>query len=101
MMDWIVKYWLEVVFGVVFSGISAVVVGLWKRNRAMQDGIRALLRDRIVQIYTISKSKGYCGIQERESLEGMFIAYHVGLKGNGTVSGLYKMMMNMPTDKPN
>lgn len=107
-MDWTkwaefaAKHWLTVLFG----GVSAAVAALWrqgqkqkKTQQAIQDGVKALLRDRILQMYAICKSKGYCSLQDRESLESMYAAYHGGLQGNGTVSGVFNTMMSMPYEK--
>lgn len=101
-IEWIAKYWANWVLGLLAAGIAF----LWrqaqkqrKANQAVQDGVKALLRDRILQMYTICKAKGYCSIQEREGLESLYTAYHDGLHGNGTITDIYTSMRAMPREK--
>lgn len=101
-MDAIIKYWVTWAMGLLAAGI----VYLWKQGqkakcmqKAIQDGVRALLRDRIIQMYMICKSKGYCTLQERENLEILYVTYHAGLNGNGTVTDIYNNMREMPQER--
>lgn len=102
MIDYIVKYWVSWALGLLAAGIAF----LWRQTqrerraqRAIRDGLKALLRDRIIQMYGICKSKGYCSIPEREALESLYTAYHDGLEGNGTVTDVYNAMRAMPTER--
>lgn len=106
MIEHIIKYWVNWAMGIIALGMLT----LWRKVRkdkqdqdatqqAIQDGVKALLRDRIIQMYGICKSKGYCSIQEREALESLYTAYHVGLHGNGTVTDVYNAMRAMPTER--
>ena len=101
-IEWIVKYWVTWSMGLLAAGITY----LWRQakkqkdaQKAIQDGVSALLRDRIIQMHMICKSKGFCSVQERESLEIMYTAYHVGLKKNGTLTGIYNSTLSMPYEK--
>ena len=58
MMDFIAKYWLEVVFGAILAGFGAAFRGLSRRvsrrieeQEAIKLGMQALLRDRIIAAY--------------------------------------------------
>lgn len=106
MLDFIIKYWVSWALGLV----TTALVYLWRQfqkekkaqeatQEAIQNGVKALLRDRIIQMYGICKSKGYCSIQEREALESLWNAYHHGLHGNGTVTDIYNAMRAMPTER--
>lgn len=106
MIEHIIKYWVNWAMGLIALGMLT----LWRKVRkdkqdqdatqqAIQDGVKALLRDRIIQMYGICKSKGYCTIQEREALESLYTAYHVGLHGNGTVTDVYNAVRAMPTER--
>ena len=101
-LEWIVKHWVTWAMGLLTAGITY----LWRQaqrskntQKAIQDGVKALLRDRILQMYSICKSKGYCSIQDREGLESLYNAYHDGLHGNGTISDIYAAMRAMPREK--
>lgn len=101
-LDHIIKYWVGWAMGL----LAALIAYLWQQaqrerrtQKAIQDGVKALLRDRIIQMYSICKSKGYCTLQERESLQSLYTAYHDGLQGNSTVTDVYNAMRGMPTEK--
>lgn len=101
-LDTIIKYWVAWAMGLLAAGLTF----LWRQSqrekkaqRALRDGVKALLRDRIIQMFGICKSKGYCSLQEREALESLYQAYHDGLSGNGTVTDVYNAMRSMPTER--
>ena len=105
MVDFIVKYWLEVAFGL----IVAILTGLYRKlakqlkeeqekRKAADDGLQALLRDRIVQAYNhYCLEKKYCPIYAKENVDSMYNAYH-RLGGNGTVTGLKDKIDALPTE---
>lgn len=106
MIEHIIKYWVNWAMGLIALGM----ITLWRKMRkdrqdqdatqeAIQNGVKALLRDRIIQMYSICKSKGFCSIQEREALESLYSAYHDGLHGNGTITDIHDAMRRMPTEK--
>lgn len=105
MMDFITKYWIEVVFGVILTGFGAAYRGLSKRvsrrieeQEAIKLGIQALLRDRIIQAYNHYMDKGCCPIYARDNILKLYEQYH-NLGGNGTVTGLMDSLMELPTEK--
>ena len=58
MVEWIAKYWLEVLFSGLLTGLGFIVKLMWQRQKredlrqqAIELGIQALLRDRVVQAY--------------------------------------------------
>ena len=95
---------IETIIISVSTGLAASVVTyclakvkkLAKKERAVEKGVLALLRDRITQAYKYHESKGYVAIHDRENIMGMFKEYK-DLGGNGTVEGLVSLMMSMPT----
>ena len=105
MWDFVVKYWLEVAFGL----IVAILTGLYRKlakqmqreqekRKAADDGLQALLRDRIVQAYNYyAVSKHCCPIYAKENVNAMYEAYHK-LGGNGTITGLVAKIEQLPTE---
>ena len=69
-----------------------------KKNEAIAEGIQSLLRENIVSNYNKYKSKGYCPIYAKESIKKVFKSYS-NLGGNDVATGLYKELLEMPTDK--
>ena len=104
MIDFITKYWLEVVFGAVLTGFGAAFGYLSKRvskrieeQEAIKLGIVALLRDRIIGLYNHYLNKGYCPIYARENIHSLYEQYQ-NLGGNGTVTRLMEEIEKIPTE---
>ena len=101
MVDFIAKYWLEVLFGAALAALSAAYHALSKRIReqdAIRLGIVALLRDRIIGFYNHYWELGFCPIYARDNLLSMYKQYHK-LGGNGTVTQLVEELQKLPTEK--
>lgn len=91
-----------------FVGVPALLLLLYQKigekigkkrgdNRYLTEGVRSLLRDRLVQAYNHTvHQKGYCPIYEKENITDMYQQYHK-LGGNGTVTQLYEEIMELPT----
>ena len=58
-----------------------------KRQAAMEDGLRALLRDSIIHECDRCADRGYMHIHNLESVEDMSRLYYI-LDGNGAISKL-------------
>ena len=71
-----------------------------KESEAIKNGIRAVLRDRIVQAYNHFSSKGKIKIEELENISNMYIAYH-NLGGNGVVTSIYNKVLEIPHELKN
>lgn len=91
-----------------FSGVSALLIygyrQLWKqmkeerkKNQALQDGMQALLRDRIIQAYNHYQDKKFCPIYGKENVKRMYDAYHE-LGGNDVATELKDKLMKMPEE---
>lgn len=105
MKEWILKYWIEVLFGLVISGaaagykrLSCKVSDKFKEQDAIKLGIQALLRDRIIQSYNHYQEKEHCPIYALENVEALYVQYHA-LGGNGTVTKLMDKLRDLPTEK--
>lgn len=105
MWDFILTYWLEVLFGI----LSAILIG-WvknlqnklKKKQAEQDalnsGMIAILHDRLFEICTKYLSLGYIPVDESEEIldnaKMIYDAYH-GIGGNGTGTAIYEKFENL------
>lgn len=105
MGEWIVKYWVEWVFGLVAAGVVAYVRHLSKQikrekaeQKALRDGMRSLLKRQIILDCEQALKEGYCPMASRDTIEDMYKSYHA-LGGNGTVPHLKAQAMNLPTIK--
>ena len=105
MIDFIAKYWIEVVFGSILAGLGTAFSFLSKRvskrieeQEAIKLGMQALLRDRIISAYNHYMDKGYCPIYARENVRRLYEQYH-NLGGNGKVTHHVQEFEELPTDK--
>lgn len=99
MIEFIIKYWLEIAFTLVVSAISYIfkkITGLFKRQKAIEQGVQALLRNELIRRYREFETKGEMSILDKENMELMFKEYQ-NLGGNGTVKQMYEEMLELPT----
>lgn len=102
MEDFITKYWLQVLFGLITTAMGFVLKRLnvkINQQESIKLGVQALLRDRIIEKYDKAIDDGYCPIHIRESLIEMAKQYH-NLGGNGVVSTLIEKIQYLPTTPP-
>lgn len=100
-MEFIARYWLEFLFGIAVAGLTIAYRHITKRlkdQNSINNGVMALLRDRIVQAYNHYMDEGYCPIYARENIEGLYREYHA-LGGNGTITDLLEKLHSLPTEK--
>lgn len=69
-----------------------------KRQDAVEDGLRSLLRAEIIRTYEKTRERGYCPIYSKESISHCADAYGE-LNGNGVVPGLVDFILAAPTSK--
>lgn len=91
MTQFVIEYWLQLILTLLTS--SLLIMG--GMVMALFGGVRALLRDRIIQAYNHYTGKGCCPIYAMENIERMYKAYHK-LRGNGTVTGLVEEIKSLP-----
>lgn len=66
-----------------------------EESEAIKNGIRAVLRDRILQAYNHFSRIGKIQIEELENISNMYIAYH-NLGGNGVITSIYNKVLEIP-----
>ena len=66
------------------------------KEKAVEDGVLALLKNELVKEYREYKDKGELSILDKENIESMFKQYK-SLGGNGTVEQLITELMQLPT----
>ena len=74
MPEWITRYWVEWLFGIVaalaaasYRRVSRHMRHTQKKDQALDDGMRALLRDRIISACDHYFEKGYAPVYAREN----------------------------------
>lgn len=98
MPDWIVKYWVQWLFGFVgagFTGITAYMKQKFKKQKALEDGVKALLHDKLFQESGVYLESGSITHDELDNLRYVYDAYH-NLGGNGTGTKAFEDVEKLP-----
>ncbi len=102
MKDFVIRYWVQVIFGLVMGGLGAAYKMLSKRiykqscdQKALKEGTQSLLRSEIIRCYDVYMERGYISIHGLESVLAMYESYH-SLGGNGTVTKLMEELRELP-----
>lgn len=96
-IEQIIKYVAENWVGWLFAAMVPALGYVYAKTIAIRAGLRALLRDRILQAYNhYHEDKGYCPIYALENVEEMYKQYHA-LGGNGTITKLVEELKELPT----
>lgn len=106
MPDWISKYWVEWLFGIVAAGLTWTVNQLRRRikkeqaeNKALRDGMKSLLRIELEKECERCQRDRWCGPVKRSSIVDMFTSY-TGLGGNGGMQTLVEQTLALPAVQP-
>ena len=68
------------------------------RQKAVENGMQALLRANIISIYNKYMERGYVPIYERENIDHLYKEYKT-LGGNGVVESLIEKLDDLPTPR--
>ena len=69
-----------------------------RQNSAVRAGLRAILRDRLLQTYYACSQRGYAAPDERQNFENMYVQYH-SLGGNGVMDDVRCKFFALPMEK--
>ena len=105
MWDFIVKYWLECLFGAIVAGLSAAYASLVKRfkaerakNAAIESGLRGILRIQILDTYDRCVADGKkISVSRKDAIVSIYQSY-VALGDENvddTIKALYEELIHM------
>ena len=120
MSEFIIKYWLEVLFAAITGALGAYFKGVQKKQKekqkeleekqkktdaeflALKQAMTAMLHDRLFELCNHYISIGYTPIEKAEQIldnaKIIYDAYHA-LGGNGTGNDIYKAFKALPLKK--
>ena len=87
--------------GILGIGTRAILSRLHQQEaqqKALEKGVQALLRDRMLHGYNKYTELGYAPVYAKENFENMYNQYHE-LGGNGVMTKLHVEFMELPTNK--
>lgn len=85
-------------FGVpgVIAYLTGFVVAQVKANRAMRNGIQAMLRDRMIQANRFFSARGWADEDDKTNFENLYTSYHA-LGSNGVMDAIRNSFLQLPT----
>ncbi len=96
MLQIILNYLIPLVLGGIIGFISTKLKIRNKKDKAIEEGVQALLRNELIRRYREYEIKGEISILDKENIEHMFKEY-TNLGGNGTVAKMYEDILDLPT----
>lgn len=102
MWEFVAKYWLEFLFGGITAGISIVLRRISKkleqerrRNEAIENGVKDILRIQILDTYDKCIGNGrVISVARKDAIDSAYKSYHA-LGGNGTITQVHNEIMTM------
>lgn len=95
----ILKWLIPAVCGGVLTWAVTYIKLRKKRESALEEGLKCLLRAEIIRNHDKYLDRGYCPIYAKEALKRAYAAYHA-LRGNDVATQLYNEVMALPTEPP-
>ena len=104
MWEFIVKYWLEFVFGLIVAGLSAAYAHLAKKlkaermkNQAIENGLRGILRIQILDTYDRCVADGNrISVSRKDAVVSIYQSYcALGDSVDDTIKQMYEEIVHM------
>ena len=104
MWDFVLKYWLEFVFGLIVAGLSAAYAHLAKKlkaermkNQALENGLRGILRIQILDTYDRCVADGTrISVSRKDAVVSIYQSYcALGDSVDDTIKQLYEEIVHM------
>lgn len=109
--DFVVKYWLEFIFGVIVAALSAAYAHLAKRfkaerakNLAIENGLKGILRIQILDTYDRCVANGKTiSISRKDAIGSVYRSYVALCESHedvdDTIKQLYEEIVHMPIEQ--
>lgn len=97
-LDWIIRYWVQWLFGLIGAALLAGYRRLAKQEKerkAIKAGLLAILHDRLYTECSRCLAQGSIDTDAMRNLEYLYRSYHA-LGGNGTGTELYNRAKALP-----
>ena len=104
MWDFVVRYWLEFVFGLIVAGLSAAYAHLAKKlkaermkNQAIENGLRGILRIQILDTYDRCVADGNrISVSRKDAVVSIYQSYcALGDSVDDTIKQMYEEIVHM------
>ena len=78
-----------------FAALGSFICMQFRQNRAVKNGMKAILRDSLLRAYHACAGQGYATSDDRENFEDLYIQYH-SLGGNGVMEDVRQRFLALP-----
>lgn len=98
MLDWIIRYWVQWLFGLIGAALLAGyrrLVKQEKERKAIKAGLLATLHDRLYTECSRYIAQGSIDTDGLRNMDYLYRSYHA-LGGNGTGTELYNRAKGLP-----
>lgn len=90
-----VQHAIDIVAGMIITGLIGSIIGRWKGNKSIKNGLVALLHDRLFYGCEYYLNKGWVTERALKNLAYMYKPYH-NLGGNDICTELYERVKDLP-----
>lgn len=97
MIDWIIQYWLQALFGIILAAIVAIVKTQWSKIKAIGKGTQSLLRAELIRSGEKYIERGWIEVYAKDAYDKCYQSYH-HLGQNGTMDDMHEKVMDLPTN---
>ena len=110
MQEWLLKYWLEIAFGLATAAIGAGYARLKKalkkereKNIAIENGLKGILRINIIDTYDKCISDGFITISRKDAICDVYRSY-IALcasqdEVDDTITQMYEELRHLPVKR--
>ncbi len=96
MLDWIIQYWIQLVFGlmITFAGYLYRQVKKYRHHlRSIENTVITLLKFKIMEIYEQIKDKDMISMSDKEKISKLYNEYKQ-FEPNGLINDLVRTLNN-------
>lgn len=93
----VISYLIPTFLGYIIGFLGTQFKNHNQKDKAIEEGLVALLRNELIRRYREFEAKGKIPIVDQENIVSMFEQYEK-LGGNGTVKKMYTDLLNLPTN---
>lgn len=97
-MEWVFTYWVEWIFGIMgmfFLALFGYFNRKLKRQKHLEEGVKALLHDRLLEACRFYTKRGWIAYEELHNVQYIYKAYH-DLDGNSTGTTAFQDISDLP-----
>jgi len=107
MTEWLAKYWLEALFGLIIAGLSAGYAKLAKKlkkerakNLAIENGLKGILRIQIIDTYDKCMQEGNISLSRKDAIAEVYRSYTALCASqeevDDTITQMYEELRRLP-----